>query len=112
MPGLANDENDGEINELRFFFVHLMKTGGTSFALPPRKQFQPRAVYPSAGYVSPARPAPRSDETFTSAAKVIRPLTAHRSARIGANAVVDTDRLGCTTLDGAPVRPVRDAATC
>ena len=50
MPGLANNENGGEVNELRFFFVHMMKTGGTSFAFQLRKHFQPREVYPSVGF--------------------------------------------------------------
>jgi serine acetyltransferase len=50
MPGLANNENAGEINGPRFFFVHLMKTGGTSFAFQLRKEFKPREVYPSVGF--------------------------------------------------------------
>jgi serine O-acetyltransferase len=50
MPGLAKNEHAGEINEPRFFFVHLMKTGGTSFAFQLRKQFQPREIYPSVGF--------------------------------------------------------------
>lgn len=32
-----------------FFFVHLMKTGGTSFAFHARKHFTPEQVYPCAG---------------------------------------------------------------
>ncbi|HEY5171044.1 MAG TPA: hypothetical protein VIK54_04885 [Acidimicrobiia bacterium] len=50
MPGLANNESDRPVDEQRFFFVHLMKTGGTSFAFQLRKQFQPNEVYPSAGF--------------------------------------------------------------
>jgi serine O-acetyltransferase len=34
---------------LRFFFIHLMKTAGTSFAFQLRRQFDPSEVYPSEG---------------------------------------------------------------
>jgi serine O-acetyltransferase len=44
-------------------------------------------------------------------AKVIGPVTVHRSARIGANSVVVTDIPARTTVVGAPARPVRDVAT-
>ncbi|MDQ1435672.1 MAG: serine O-acetyltransferase [Actinomycetota bacterium] len=41
----------GEPHEepLRFFFIHLMKTAGTSFAFQLRRQFDPSEVYPSEG---------------------------------------------------------------
>jgi serine O-acetyltransferase len=42
---------------------------------------------------------------------VIGPVTVHRSARIGANAVVVTDIAARTTVAGAPARPIRDVAT-
>jgi serine O-acetyltransferase len=41
------DASDEE--PLRFFFIHLMKTAGTSFAFQLRRQFDPSAVYPSEG---------------------------------------------------------------
>jgi serine O-acetyltransferase len=44
-------------------------------------------------------------------AKVIGPVTVHRSARIGANAVVVTDVPACTTVVGAPARPTGDVAS-
>jgi len=47
MPGLANDENAEKVDERRFFFVHLMKTGGTSFAFQLRKHFQAQEFFPS-----------------------------------------------------------------
>ena len=45
MPGLANDENAEKVDERRFFFVHLMKTGGTSFRVQLRKQFQAQEFF-------------------------------------------------------------------
>ncbi len=42
-------------------------------------------------------------------AKIIGPVTVHRSARIGANAVVVDNVPARTTVIGAPARPVRDA---
>jgi len=38
--------NDTE--PLRFFFVHVMKTGGTSFAFQIQQHFEPDEIYPSA----------------------------------------------------------------
>ncbi|MDQ1461688.1 MAG: hypothetical protein QOI08_3172, partial [Actinomycetota bacterium] len=37
------------VEPLRFFFIHLMKTAGTSFAFQLRRQFDPSVVYPSEG---------------------------------------------------------------
>jgi serine O-acetyltransferase len=62
MHGLANHENTtrrmvvtrrapsgDEARDSRFFFVHLMKTGGTSFAFQLRKHFPSEEMYPAQG---------------------------------------------------------------
>jgi serine O-acetyltransferase len=61
MQGLANEENSGRrivvtrsaprpgAEDLRFFFVHLMKTGGTTFAFQLRTQFPAEEIYPAPG---------------------------------------------------------------
>ncbi len=41
--------SDPRKDPLRFFFVHLMKTAGTSFAFQLRKNFEPSEVYPCEG---------------------------------------------------------------
>ena len=66
MPGLANNTNAARDDELRFFFVHLMKTGGTSFAFQlqqavrrerglPEQGRRSRDEADIAGYVSVSR---------------------------------------------------------
>src|SRR3979409_1986805 len=47
MSGFASSGNKG--NDRRFFFMHLMKTGGTSFAFQLRKHFDNSAVFPCQG---------------------------------------------------------------
>jgi serine O-acetyltransferase len=62
MPGLTTDAHTGldadvrplkqdlrADEPLRFFFIHLMKTGGTTFAFQVRKHFAPNEVYPAKG---------------------------------------------------------------
>jgi len=77
MPGLATNE-DGQVDVRRFFFVHLMKTGGTSFAFQLRKQFHPDQVFPSEGF-------DRRDEkdvaVYVSVARLLR-LSPERRADI------------------------------
>ncbi len=40
--------DDGEQPIQRFFFVHIMKTAGTTFALHLRQNFRPEEIYPNA----------------------------------------------------------------
>ncbi len=47
MSGFASSGNKG--NDRRFFFMHLMKTGGTSFAFQLRKHFDNSEVFPCQG---------------------------------------------------------------
>jgi serine acetyltransferase len=61
MQGLPYEEHSGrrvvvtraapspDADDLRFFFLHLMKTGGTSFAFQVRTEFPAEQVYPSPG---------------------------------------------------------------
>ncbi len=102
MPGLANNEN-AEIDEHRFFFVHRMKTGGTSFAFHLHKHFQPHEIYASKGL-------DRRDEAdiagYVSISRLLRTSPERR-----AEVWVVTDIPARTTVVDAPARPVRDVAT-
>ena len=40
----------------RFFFVHVMKTGGTSFVFQMTTNFAPAEVYPNEGMSDPPKP--------------------------------------------------------
>lgn len=47
-PVYSAGQTPGDANEPRpFFFVHVMKTGGTTFAFHVLEEFEDRAVYPS-----------------------------------------------------------------
>jgi serine O-acetyltransferase len=78
MSGLANNTNAARDDGLRFFFVHLMKTGGTSFAFQLQRQFDSNEVYPSKG-------ADRGDEAdiagYVSVSRLLR-LSPERRAAI------------------------------
>ena len=51
MPLASNHplDRDDSHEKRRFFFIHLMKTAGTSFVFQLNEQFAPGEVYPSAG---------------------------------------------------------------
>jgi serine acetyltransferase len=78
MSGLANNTNAARDDGLRFFFVHLMKTGGTSCAFQLQRQFDSNEVYPSKG-------ADRGDEAdiagYVSVSRLLR-LSPERRAAI------------------------------
>jgi len=63
VPGSAKNESAGQTRarmnhaepgarpeRRRYFFIHLMKTAGTSFAFQLQQQFQPHEVYPARGF--------------------------------------------------------------
>ncbi len=53
MPTLTSENPADEITESRFFFVHVMRTGGTTFEQQLRKNFPRAAVYPNPDFDFP-----------------------------------------------------------
>jgi serine O-acetyltransferase len=47
--GTHDDRRDPDAATRRFFFIHLMKTGGTSFAFHLQRQFDGSEIYPAKG---------------------------------------------------------------
>jgi hypothetical protein len=64
-------------DQTRFFFIHVMKTGGTSFVFQMLQNFEPDEVYPSAV----DRTSPTDDTSYVSIPKLLE-LSPERRARI------------------------------